>query len=215
VFAGLLPEEEEDAEGGEVALERDPQVIDHEPAGFPGLLSMVGVKWTIAPAVARHAVSMACAQLGLGSELPSRPRRLAPRASTFFAPTRIAPALDAATLDHLERCYGAAHRHVLALMTADPALCEPVVPDLPVVLAQIAYAGRAEMAARLSDAVLRRTPLYLSRALERPALTACAATLARELRWSSKETGAQVDEAARELAAFRGPLVSDLEPAAA
>jgi glycerol-3-phosphate dehydrogenase len=69
--------------------------------------------------------------------------------------------------------------------------------------------------ARLTDAVLRRTPLYLSHALDRPALTACAATLARELRWSSKETGAQVDEAARALAAFHGPLVSDLEPAAA
>jgi glycerol-3-phosphate dehydrogenase len=214
VFAGLLPEEEDSA-GTEVALERDPQVIDHEPAGFPGLISMVGVKWTIAPAVARHAVKRACAQLGLGNSVPSRPRRLAPKASTHFAQTRTVPGLDAGTLDHLERCYGAAHRHVLALMTTDPALCAPVVPDLPVVLAQIAYAGRAEMATRLADAVLRRTPLYLSRALDRPALTACAATLARELRWSSKETGAQVDEAARELAAFHGPLVGELEPAAA
>jgi hypothetical protein len=62
---------------------------------------------------------------------------------------------------------------------------------------------------------MRRTPLYLSRALDRPALAACAATLARELRWSTKETGAQLDEAGRELAAFRGPLMCDLEPAAA
>ncbi|HVS77859.1 MAG TPA: glycerol-3-phosphate dehydrogenase C-terminal domain-containing protein, partial [Steroidobacteraceae bacterium] len=75
--------------------------------------------------------------------------------------------------------------------------------------------ARAEMAVRLADVVMRRTPLYISCALDRQALTACAATLARELRWSTKETGAQVDEAARELAAFRGPLVCDLEPAAA
>jgi glycerol-3-phosphate dehydrogenase len=214
VFAGLLPEEEESA-GPEVALERDPQVIDHEPAGLAGLVSMVGVKWTIAPAVARQAVKIACGQLGFGSEAPRHPRRLAPKASTFFSPPRAVPALDPTILAHLEQCYGAAHRHVLALLAADPSLGERVVPDLPVVLAQIAYAGRAEMAVRLSDAVLRRTPLYLSRALDRAALSACAAVLARELRWSTKETGAQVDEAARELATFHGPLVSDLEPAAA
>ncbi|MGH8289841.1 MAG: FAD-dependent oxidoreductase [Steroidobacteraceae bacterium] len=214
VFAGLLPEEE-DHSGAEVALQRDPQVIDHEPAGLPGLLSIVGVKWTIAPAVAAQAVRVACRKLGLADEPRRRPRRLAPRASTFFARPGNVPALDHATLSHLERCYGAAHRNVLALMEGDPALCARVVPDLPVVLAQLAYAARTEMAVRLTDAVMRRTPLYLSHALDRPALTTCAAALARELRWSTKETGAQVDEAARALAAFHGPLVSDLEPAAA
>ena len=214
VFSGLLPEEE-DHSGTEVALERDPQVIDHEPAGLRGLQSIVGVKWTIAPAVAAHAVSKVCRQLGVGDLLTRRPRKLAPKASSFFAGTEDVPALDRALVAHLEQCYGAAHRHVLALIAADPALATKIVADLPVVLAQVAYAARAEMAVRLTDVVLRRIPLYLSRTLDRPALIACGATLARELRWSTKETGAQVDEAARELAAFRGPVVCDIEPAAA
>jgi glycerol-3-phosphate dehydrogenase len=213
VFSGLLPEEEEHS-GTEVALERDPQVIDHEPAGLKGLVSVVGVKWTIAPAVAAQAVRIACRQLG-GDETRRRPRKLAPMTSAFFAGPRAIPPLDRALLAHLEQCYGAAHRHVLTLVTAEPALAAQVVPDLPVILAQVAYAARAEMAVRLADVVMRRTPLYLSLALDRQVLTACAATLARELRWSSKETGAQADEAARQLAAFRGPLVCDLEPAAA
>jgi glycerol-3-phosphate dehydrogenase len=68
--------------------------------------------------------------------------------------------------------YGAAHRHVLALMAAEPSLCARVVPDLPVVLVQVAYAARAEMATRLADVVMRRTPVYLSRSLDRPALSA-------------------------------------------
>jgi glycerol-3-phosphate dehydrogenase len=213
VFSGLLPEEE-DHSGSEVALERDPQVIDHDPAGLKGLVSVVGVKWTIAPAVAVQAVRIACRQLG-GDETRRRPRKLAPMTSTFFAGPRAIPTLDRALLAHLEECYGAAHRHVLALVAAEPALAAQVVSDLPVILAQVAHAARSEMAVRLADVVLRRTQLYLSQALDRPALTACAATLARELRWSSKETGAQVDEATRQLAAFRGPLVCDLEPAAA
>ncbi|MGH8327251.1 MAG: glycerol-3-phosphate dehydrogenase/oxidase, partial [Steroidobacteraceae bacterium] len=214
VFSGLLPEEE-DPTGSEVALERDPQVIDHEPAGIMGLVSIVGVKWTIAPAVASQAVRVACRQLGADEQIGPRPRKLAPKASAVVASPRDAPTLDRAVLAHLEQCYGAAHRHVLALMAAEPALAARVVADQPVVLAQVAYAARAEMAVRLADVVMRRTPLYLSQALDRMALTACAATLARELRWSSKETGAQVDEATRQLAAFRGPLMCDLEPAAA
>ena len=214
VFSGLLPEEE-DHVGSEVALERDPQVIDHEPAGLRGLVSIVGVKWTIAPAVAAQAVRIACRQLGADDEASRRPRKLAPMTSTFFAGPRAIPPLDRALLAHLEQCYGAAHRHLLALMAAEPVLATQVVPDLPVILAQVAYAARAEMAVRLADVVMRRTQLYLSLALDRQALTACAATLARELRWSTKETGAQVDEATRQLASFRGPLVCDLEPAAA
>lgn len=214
VFAGVLPEEGEN-EGTEVALERHPQVIDHEPAGLRGLVSVVGVKWTTAPAVAAQAVKVACRLLGVGDEIGSRPRKLAPRASAIVAGPRGTPPLDPAILRHLEQCYGAAHRYVLALIAAEPSLSTRVVPDLPVVLAQVAYAARAEMAVRLVDVVMRRTPLYLSQALDRSALTACAATLARELRWSTKETGAQVDEAARQLAAFRGPLACDLEPAAA
>lgn len=214
VFAGLLPEAEDNT-GTEVALERDPQVIDHEPAGLRGLVSIVGVKWTIAPAVAARAVRMACRRLGASEEPGPRPRRLAPRASAIVPAPGGVPPLDAAVRAHLELCYGAAHRHVLALTAAEPALAARVVADQPVVLAQIAYAARAEMAVRLADVVMRRTPLYLSVALDRPALTACAATLARELRWSTKETGAQVDEAVRQLAAFHGPLACDLEPAAA
>jgi glycerol-3-phosphate dehydrogenase len=213
VYSGLLPEEDDNS-GSEVALERDPQVIDHEPAGLTGLVSVVGVKWTIAPAVASRAVRVACRQLG-ADEVSRRPRKLAPMASTVVPGPRGVPPLDRPVLSHLEQCYGAAHRHVLALMAAEPSLSARVVADLPVVLAQVAYAARAEMAVRLADVVMRRTQLYLSHLLDRPALTACAATLARELRWSTKETGAQVDEAVRQLAAFRGPLVCDLEPVAA
>ncbi|HEY7889266.1 MAG TPA: FAD-dependent oxidoreductase [Steroidobacteraceae bacterium] len=214
VFSGLLPEADDNA-GSEVALEREPQVIDHEPAGLAGLVSVVGVKWTTAPAVAARAVRMACGPRVTADDSIRRPRKLAPMASAIVAGPTGVPPLDRTILTHLQQCYGAAHRHVLGLMAAEPALCTRVAADLPVVLAQVAYAARAEMAVRLADVVMRRTPLYLSQALDRPALTACAAALARELRWSTKETGAQIDEAARQLAAFRGPLVCDLEPAAA
>lgn len=105
-----------------------------------------------------------------------------------------------------------------ALTTASPvatrtdatALADRVVPDLPVMFWQIVHAVRHEMAVRLSDVVRRRTPLYLSAALERSVLAACAEVMARELRWTQRETEAEINAAEAELAAFRGPLQSSL-----
>ncbi len=97
----------------------------------------------------------------------------------------------------------------------DPALMARVVPDQAVLFAHVLHAVRHEMAMRLADVVRRRTSLYLSNALDRSALSACAALMARELRWNRREIGAQVDAAEAEIAMFKGPLQADLRPAAA
>lgn len=98
---------------------------------------------------------------------------------------------------------------------ADPTLAARVVPDQPVTFAQIVQAVRHEMAMRLSDVVRRRTSLYLSTALDRSVLGSCAAAMGRELRWTRRDLAAEVDSAAAELAAFRGPLQVDSRPATA
>jgi glycerol-3-phosphate dehydrogenase len=97
-------------------------------------------------------------------------------------------------------------------VAADPTLAVRVVPDQPVTLAQIVHAVREEMALRLSDVVRRRTALYLSAALDRTALGACASVMARELRWNRRDSAAEVDSAEAELSAFRGPLQADSRP---
>jgi glycerol-3-phosphate dehydrogenase len=215
VFSGLLPEAEGNL-SSEVALERDPQVIDHAPAGLAGLVSVVGVKWTTSRAVAERAVRRACRELGASFEAgPARGRLTeAWPGDTTQAPREL-PGLERPVAAHLGRRYGAGYRDLLALIAAEPALSERIVPDLPFVIAEVVHAARAEMALRLADVVMRRLPLYLSGQLGRRALAACAAALARELHWSTRESGAQLDEAARELSAFRGPLLADPTPVAA
>lgn len=98
---------------------------------------------------------------------------------------------------------------------ADPSLASRVVPDLPVIFGQVAHAACEEMAVRLWDVIRRRTPLYLSRALDRSALSACASVMARELRWSRRETAAEIDATEAALTAFRGPLRAAPRPVAA
>ena len=97
----------------------------------------------------------------------------------------------------------------------DPTLAGRIVPDLPLTFAHIAHATRHEMAMRLGDVVRRRTPLYLSAALDRSVLASCAAVMARELRWNRREVAAELEAAAAELATFRGPLQADPHPVAA
>jgi glycerol-3-phosphate dehydrogenase len=213
VFAGLLPEEADNV-GPEVALERAPQVIDHADEGVQGLLSLVGVKWTTARAVAERAARLVCKRL-LRSEHLQSARRLCPPCAEAADRRGPDPDLDPEACAHLEESYGPSRDSLLALVGDDAALTARVVPDLPVIMGQVVHAARAEMAVRLTDVVRRRTPLYLSEALDRSALIACASLLARELRWSRREIATQIDAVEAEVAAFRGPLRADSRPVAA
>ncbi len=96
----------------------------------------------------------------------------------------------------------------------EQSLAGRVVPDQPVLFAHVAHAVRHEMAMRLADVIRRRTTLYLSKSLDRAALMSCASLMARELRWSRRDIGAEIDAAEAEIAAFRGPLQVDMRPAA-
>jgi glycerol-3-phosphate dehydrogenase len=177
VFCGLLPEHEENP-GSEVALVKTARVIDHgvEDA-IAGFYSVVGIKWTTARAVAERAVVMACTYLGERAAPPAEPRTLETYGFRAFA--------------------------IEELIARDATLAEPIVLDLPAVKAQVVYATRYEMARRLWDVVRRRMPLYLSRAIDEPALAVCASLMQRELDWTQAGTAQQIAEAADELQAFR------------
>jgi glycerol-3-phosphate dehydrogenase len=111
---------------------------------------------------------------------------------------------------HLGEMYGPARAALFSLLDQDETLAARAVADLPVIRGQIVHAVRAEMAVQLADVLMRRTPLYLSEALDAPALGACAALVARELRWSKAETAAQIERVESLLHAFRGPLQAQL-----
>jgi glycerol-3-phosphate dehydrogenase len=93
--------------------------------------------------------------------------------------------------------YGGEGRVVDAMVQADPALGQPLVPGLPYRRAEAVYAVRYEMATSLDDVLSRRTR---ARLLGREAAAAGADEVADllgcELGWSS-------DERARQVAAYR------------
>ena len=114
------------------------------------------------------------------------------------------PELEPALLAHLDELYGPSRRQVIALLREDPMFAARVVPDMSMVMGQVVYAVRDEMAVHLRDVVKRRLPLYMSNELDHAALLACATALARELHWSRREMMAEVEEVEAELALSRG-----------
>jgi glycerol-3-phosphate dehydrogenase len=89
--------------------------------------------------------------------------------------------------------YGSEALKFVALCDSDMAMAKPIVPDLPYVMAEVAYACRYEMAMRLDDVITRRLHLNFedwARGVDAaPAIAKC---MSRELGWSVNETEAQL-----------------------
>src|SRR5262249_30776585 len=64
-------------------------------------------------------------------------------------------------IEHLVRRYGARTPEVIALVKHDAALNQLLVPGLPDIWAEAAYAARTEMALQPDDILLRRTKIGL------------------------------------------------------
>jgi glycerol-3-phosphate dehydrogenase len=193
---------------GELEPEGHFRVLDHARDGVEGAVSMIGVKYTTARAVAAEGVNAVMRRLG---------RHAACR--TDAAPL---PGGDAADLDALARrltaggvagidaevarqlaeTYGSEASRVVALAAGEPGLAVRVAPGVPVIRAQVAHALRDEMACTLTDVVARRTPLGAAGHPGRAAVEGCVATMAQELVWSQ----ARVEREEAALAAFYAPV---------
>jgi glycerol-3-phosphate dehydrogenase len=93
---------------------------------------------------------------------------------------------------HLADRYGSLAGEVLALVTEDPSLGEPLVDGLPYLRAEAVYAARHEMATSVDDVLARRTRARLqARDASAAAASAVATLLAPELGWSADEAAAQ------------------------
>ncbi len=167
--------------GGEVTLQKTYRLDDHREDGLEGLLTIVGVKYTTARDVAEKAVDRALALL---EKAPSASRS----AETALVGGDIESFDDFVAgvtgdappdvLRHLVYTYGSAYPEILK---GDR---ERIVPESPVLAAEVRHAVREEMATDLASVVLRRTELGTAGHPGRAVLEACADIVQSELGWS-------------------------------
>jgi len=102
--------------------------------------------------------------------------------------------LTESTATLLSKSYGMRGINIAELVVADPTLAVPLIDGRPEIAAQIVWAATEELAATVSDAMIRRTQLYYrdpNQGLD--AVDTVAGLLATQLGWSSEEAARHAD----------------------
>jgi glycerol-3-phosphate dehydrogenase len=174
IYTGIRPLVKSGEGGKTSALSRDHTIhVDNS-----GLLTITGGKWTTYRHMAEDCVDHA-ATLG---ELPDRPcvtKTLSIHGSTHTQPSTLA-------------VYGSDATEIESLMQNDPALAQPLVPELPYTAAEVVWATRMEMARSVEDVLARRTrALFLNSKAAIAAARKTAELMASELgcdaAWQAKQ----------------------------
>jgi len=178
---------------GRVALQGHEQVRDHAGQGIDGIVSVAGVKYTTARAVAEHVTDAVVKKL----QRSAAPCRTAatplPGGDLVDIGAETASArrehwdLASSTISHLVAAHGSRYRQVLELATGRAEWRAQVVEVSPVIGAELVWAVRHEMALTLSDAVVRRTPLGALGYPGDAAAHRAAEIVGTELCWSDEQ----------------------------
>ncbi len=217
-WAGLRPLlAPPDTEGGrsESATSREHEIWTDRT----GLLNVAGGKLTTYRVMAAEAADAAAELLferhgvvSAASGTADLPLPAAPHGpwDDFAAGVRSAAAgvgLDEAAAIHLARYYGDEAAAVLAEIRRDPALGTRLVPSLPYLRAEIAWAVRNEMTLTLEDLLVRRMHIfYEARDGGLDVAREVAERMAAEpgIGWSAAEVDRQVERYRAAVAASRG-----------
>lgn len=163
-----------------------------------GLHHAIGGKLTSAREDAAVIVDTVCAALGVavacaskGRPLPWAPRRdfLAWAATSSESAQRLG--IDAESAQWLIRRHGTRITDVLAIVRDAPQYAARIVPEVPLVQADLLLCARDEMAVHLADLLRRRMPLLILARLEAGQLRSLAELLA--LGWDAQRVANEVE----------------------
>lgn len=208
VLWGMIPAEEK---GSAAPLKHD-KIIDHQlTEQIRGLVTVVGVKFTTARAVAEEVINVVARHLDKptakstsrknalwGGDIDHLRRFATTAVQTFGG--RLA---SEGVIQRLARNYGSRYVDIVRYMEQEPRLAR-TLPDSDVTQAEALYAARHEMTISLVDLVLRRTDLGATHRPTDACICACADLLARELGWDVARRGREIErlEQAYEIGPF-------------
>ena len=185
--------------GGRPDLKSSPEIIDHASDGAAGLVTVVGVKYTTARALAERVTRAVAGRLGKRVPASRTAMTMLPGAGiadheALAIETARALRYDVPlpTIRHLIGLYAEAAADIVRLMHEREDLRAPVAPGVKTVGAEIVHVIRREMAVRLTDIVVRRTGLGSAAAPPREAIAECARIAAAELGWNQSQVAEEI-----------------------
>ncbi|MGL5082082.1 MAG: FAD-dependent oxidoreductase [Microcoleaceae cyanobacterium] len=188
VHGGLLPCDGVESDTGEPKLAKHYRIHDHAKDGCPGLISVVGVKYTTARDVAQKVVQQI--YKSWGQSMPTSTSAVTPvyggqitDFNGFLQKAIASECFSAETTRRLVYNYGSNYPIVLSYLnqTSDAAQLPP--DNLAVAQAEVRHAVEEEMAQTLSDVFFRRTELGSAGYPGEEILRMGAETMAQALGW--------------------------------
>jgi len=188
--AGLVPFGENEADATNLRYGKRSHVVDHRDThALDNLVSLIGVRYTMARADASRAIAVICEKLdrqfGLAQtdRVPVHGGEFERFDTLVAAVARSLPeGIGREAAVALAHNYGTAYDRVVAL-ALEPPIRDGCLPGATTLKAEVVHAIREEMALRLSDIVFRRTDLATGGHPGPAALQEAAALAARELGW--------------------------------
>jgi glycerol-3-phosphate dehydrogenase len=202
---GFLPVNKEDAHRQQVRLTRDGVVMDHQNKdNIAGLISVLGVKYTTARAVAEKAIDLAVHKLAIRAN-PCQTHLTSVnggRINDFnaflnHAQAETADVLEAEVVKHLVYTYGSEYRNRVQYIKDQPELAERIDLNSPVMKTEVLHAIRHEMALTLADVIQRRTELGAAGLPSMAVLQKCAEIMSEELGWSLERQAQEMEAVMR------------------
>ncbi len=202
IRGGLLPADEASIARNDPKLTTTARIIDHcKDIGIDGLISVAGIKFTMARSVAQQVIDLVFSKLGYRppqcrSHTTSVHGGEIERFSEFMSQALAQHSHDIGeqSVRHLVLNYGSAYPEVLKYLNHTPEMGERLSDRSPVLKAEVLHSVREEMAEKLVDLVFRRTELGILENPGEPALSSCAAIMAQEMGWDEVRTQQELQE---------------------
>ena len=215
VHGGMLPVADKPGKNAAALLKKHYTIVDHHRDGYPGLISVEGVKYTTARDVAVKVVDRAIS--GMGHQTPpstSAEIRLVggeiERFEEFLqrALDEQPCGLGSQAVRNLVYNYGSTFRHVLGYFdrisgaggespgSESPGGVSPdgeLPLDLALLKAAVRYSVKTEMARRLGDVVFRRTELGSAGDPGTRQLDFAARVMGQALGWNQDRTRQEIE----------------------
>jgi glycerol-3-phosphate dehydrogenase len=193
---GLLPMDPASDRRGVPSPASTPWFCDHARSdGMEGLVSVQGVKYTTARAVAERTVDYISNKLGVTGN-PCR-TGATPIFGGDGSSCGMSGIFPETVLRHLAQNYGSESSRILGYATERPELGRTIAGSEEVLRAELVHGIREEMAQSLGDLVFRRTDLGTIGHPGRECLDECAKIAATELGWDGQRVLRELENVER------------------
>ncbi|HSL21825.1 MAG TPA: FAD-dependent oxidoreductase [Vicinamibacterales bacterium] len=163
VHRGIVPAETD--RRGRPLLKRRAEILDHERQGVPGAMTVIGVKYTTARAVAARAVDVAARKFRHTGRSRTA-QAILPGASigdhealAIETERRLRTPLAEGSRERIASLYGARCPAIIEIAARDRSLLQPLGPGTHAIGAEVVFAIVSEAARRLDDVIMRRTEI--------------------------------------------------------